>query len=96
MRYVIGPPPPHPVARLFAGLLAILALIAAFFFGMIVLAVAIGVGLIVWLLIRTRLWWLQRQGRIPRHGRQPGQGGDATGGQVIEGEYKVVSRRKDD
>ena len=38
MQYYIAPPPMNPLTRLLAGLVAVLALVGAFFFGLFVLA----------------------------------------------------------
>ena len=91
MQYYISPPPMNPLSRALAGIMAVLALIAAFFFGLIVLALAIGIGLLFWLGIRLRLWWLRRH--IPPIDTTPK--GKSKKGQVIDAEYTVVSRRKD-
>jgi len=81
-------PAANTLSRFLLGALGIAALIAAFFFGLVVLALAVGLGLIAWLLLALRLWWLRR--RMPPGGPA---GGD---GEVIEAEYRVVSRRQDD
>jgi hypothetical protein len=91
MPYYIGPPPMNPVARLLAAVVAILALVGAFFFGLIILAVAIGVGVAAWLVLWLRMWWLRRKGGAAR---PRGSGGDPD--DIIEVEYKVVSRRQSD
>ena len=46
MRYYLAPPPMNPLARILAGVLAIVALVGAFFFGLVILALAIGLGVI--------------------------------------------------
>jgi hypothetical protein len=89
MTYYISPPPVNPLARLLAGVFALLALAGAFFFGLIVLAVAVGVGMIAWIALWLRVWWLGRRG-VGR--TRPG----ASGGEVIEAEYTVVSRAEED
>jgi hypothetical protein len=81
----------NPLSRLLAGVVAVLALVAAFFFGLIVLALAVGIGMLFWLGIRLRLWWLQRH--IPPVDTTPA--GTPQKGKVIDAEYTVVSRRKD-
>jgi len=91
MQYYISPPPMNPLSRALAGIMAVLALVAAFFFGLIVLALAVGIGLLFWLGIRLRLWWLRRH--IPAIDTTPA--GTSKKGQVIDAEYTVVSRRKD-
>lgn len=105
----LTPPPVNPLSRLLAGLLAVAALVGAFFFGLVVLALAAGLGLLAWLALTLRLWWLRRQ--IARAGGAPGgaspfrgASGDraqdsrdaAESGNVIDADYEVVSRDRDD
>ncbi len=93
----LGPPPLNPFSRVLAGLFGLVALVGAFFFGFLILAVAVGVGLVAWGLIWLRLWWLRR--RLRSAGVTEGPSGprpDTRGdGKVIEGDYEVVSRRDD-
>ena len=81
----------NPLSRALANVGAVLALAAALFFGLIVLALAVGIGLLFWLSIRLRLWWMRRHisplDIAPASKRQKGE--------VIDAEYTVVSRRKD-
>jgi hypothetical protein len=76
---------------LIAALVAVLALVGAFFFGLFVLALVFGLGLIFWLGIRLRMWWIRHQ--MPETGigmnNAPGEG------EVIDAEYTVVSKRRD-
>ncbi len=81
----------NPLSRALAAVMAVLALVAAFFFGLIVLALAGGFGLLFWLGIRLRLWWLRRH--IPPIDTAPAD--TPQNGKVIDAEYTVVSRRKD-
>ncbi len=81
----------NPLSRALAAVMAVLALVAAFFFGLIVLALAVGIGLLFWLGIRLRLWWLRRH--IPPIDTAPAD--TPQNGKVIDAEYTVVSRRKD-
>lgn len=73
----------NPLSRVLAGLLGVLALVGAFFFGLVVVALAVGLGLLAWLTLALRLWWLRRQ--------QPGARGD----EVLDADYEVISRRED-
>ena len=91
----------NPVSRILAGVLGIAVLAAAFFFGFIVLMLAAGLGVLAWLLLALRMWWLRRQ--WARHG--PGveahrdgwaRPGSAREGEVIEADYEVVTRRDED
>lgn len=98
MPYRLTPPPSNPLSRLLAGLLAVAALVGAFFFGLIVLALAAGLGLLAWLALTLRLWWVRRQ--MARVGSGPASGEDkpesGRGGNVIDADYEVVSRDRDE
>ena len=63
MTSYISPPPMNPLSRLIAGVLAVLALAAAFFFGFIVLMVVVGAGLIGWLALGLALVAARRRRR---------------------------------
>ena len=70
------------------------------FFGVVVLLFALGLGVLGWVLLSLRIWWLRRQaGAGPDRtgpqggGRAPGQG--RAGGDVIDADYEVISRRRD-
>ena len=90
MQYYIAPPPMNPLTRLLAGVLAVLALIGAFFFGIFILAFAVGVGLVTWLVLWARLWWARRK-QPAEAKREGGQSAD-----VIDAEYTVVSRQDEE
>jgi hypothetical protein len=106
MRYYISQSPANPLARIVAAIVATICLVGAFFFGLVILAVIAVViaafSLVFWL----RSWWSGRN--LPPQMSQPGshQKGHPMGGQsgrqrsnqgqeVIEGEYTVVSERRD-
>lgn len=103
MQYYISPPPMNPLSRLLAAVLAVLALAGAFFFGVFVLVIAIGLGLIGWLVLWLRMWWMrqklahsaERQGSGAAPGRQPGTGQSDRQGEIIDAEYTVVSKSED-
>lgn len=94
----------NPLSRLLASIVAVVALVGAFFFGFVILLFAVGAGLIAWLVIRIRMWWLRRKleqgGYSSYQGPQqaPGSSGKTAERQndVIEAEYEVVSRKEDD
>ena len=86
MPYYISPPPMNPLARLLAGMLAVIALAGAFFFGVFVLIVVVGVGFVAWLFLWIRMWWIRR--KTPQS--------DERKGEIIDAEYTVVSRRDED
>jgi hypothetical protein len=90
MQYYITPPPMNPLARLLAGILAVLALVGAFFFGIFILAFAVGLGLVAWLFLWVRMWWFRK--------KQPAAKSQPTGnsGDVIDAEYTVVSRKDEE
>ena len=102
MQYQLNPPPMNPLARLLAAIVGGLALVGAFFFGFFILLAALAMGLIAWAAIWLRFWWIRRKlvatGQVP-----PGFGGEPNGrpgtssrsGDVIDGDYEVVSRDED-
>ena len=81
----------NTISRALAAVMAVLVLAGAFFFGLIVLALAVGIGLFFWLGIRLRLWWVLRH--MPPI--ENDQAEKQQKGEVIEAEYTVVSRRED-
>jgi len=104
MPYYISPPPMNPLSRILAAILAVLALVGAFFFGIFVLAFAAGIGLVAWLIFSVRLWWLRKKGVVPgtrrgaAHGQtqRPDPGSTQSSEDIIDVEYTVVSRRDED
>ena len=102
MPQYISPPPLNPFARALAAVVTILALAGAFFFGLFIFAIALGVGLIAWLFIWLRIWWIRRRladaGLSPEGMRTAGRGKSEAAegdGDVIDGEYEVLSRDED-
>ena len=81
----------NPFSRALAVVTAVLALAAVVFFGMLVLALAIGFGLLFWLGFRMRMWWVWRH--TPSKEARPET--RQNQGEVIEAEYTVISRRSD-
>jgi predicted lipid-binding transport protein (Tim44 family) len=94
VRHYIAPPQLNPVSRVLGGLLGLLVLVGAFFFGLIVLAVAVGLGLLAWLVLTLRMWWLRRHWQSRNGPGGPGASGRREN-DVIEADYEVVSRRDD-
>jgi hypothetical protein len=86
MQYYISPPPMNPLSRLLAGILAVLALAGAFFFGVFVLVLAVSVGFLGWLVLWIRMRWVRRKASPS----------DNRNGEVIDAEYTVVSRQDED
>ncbi len=66
----------------------VLALIASFFLGLVMLILALGVASAVALFIGTRIWWLRRK---LRDGQQPAATSKPGSGNVIEGESRDIS-----
>ena len=100
MPHYFSPPPMNPLSRILAGLFAVLALVGALFFGVFILVLAVGLGVLAWLVLTLRMWWLRRG----RHGQAAGRGQDHVvreggvenhGDDVIEADYEVISRRED-
>jgi hypothetical protein len=105
MPYYLSPPPQNPLARVIAGIVAILTVAGAFMIGMVALTVVAGVALIAGLAIWLRVVWIKRQLRksgvdlgshIRSPGRSPGTRKPDVSGQVIEAEYTVVSESDDE
>jgi len=81
----------NPVVRVLAALFAVFAFVGAFFFGLIILAVVVGLGLLFWLGIRLRLWWIRRH--APQS--KVSESVPPSEGEVIDAEYTVVSKERD-
>ncbi len=100
MAYYISPPPMNPLSRLLAALLAALALVGAFFFGIFVLAFAAGLGLLAWLFLSVRMWWMRKKGagtgpvNGPEHGQASSVGENRR--DIIDAEYTVISRQDEE
>lgn len=88
MPVYLTPPPSNPLVRLLAGLVAVLTLVGAFMIGIVALAVGAGLMLVLGVATAARIWWLRR--RLARQG-----GAGAPPGDALEGEFTVVSRRRD-
>ena len=91
----------NPLSRLLAGVVALLAVVGAFFFGFFVLMLALGLGALAWLILSLRMWWLRRQmaARHPHGGPHASAGpgsAESRRGDVIDADYEVLSRREDD
>jgi hypothetical protein len=99
--YYLASPPLNPVTRILAGLLAVLALVGAFFFGVIVLVLALGLGALAWLVLALRMWWLRRQWQRRgvstgyRQAAAPG-GADRQRNDAIDADYEVISPREEE
>lgn len=88
-RYYISAGQVNPVSRILAGIFAVLAIVGAVVFGVIVLAVVLGLGILFWVSLSIRGWWQRR-----KSGAIPPDSGNANP-DVIEAEYTVISRRRE-
>ena len=91
MPYYISQASMNPISRVFAALVAALALVGAFFFGLVILALFVGLGLLLGLGFWLRMWWVRRH--LPREETKADTG--SVQGEIIDAEYTVVSRRRD-
>jgi hypothetical protein len=91
MKYYISQAPANPITRFIAALVASVCLVGAFFFGLVILAVVAVLiaffGLVLWM----RSWWLARRNPDASVVRES----QARSGEVLEGEYTVISERRD-
>ena len=103
MPVYMTPPPRSPLAQLLTAVVAAVVMAAGFMLGIVALVVFAGVALVAWLGFWLRAKWL---GRSNVQGPEPGAQGrprgparphsrQRSGGQTIEAEYEVVSRRQD-
>ncbi len=94
MPVYLSPQPRGPVARAIATLIGALVLVGAFMLGMVAFLVMLGAGLLggVWLWFRN---WRMRRAGASTAGTSPHARPGASGGEVIEGEYSVVSQDED-
>jgi hypothetical protein len=91
MPYYISPPPQNPLSRILAGIVAVIAVIAAFTIGFVALLIIGGLGLIAGLIIWARLAWIRH--RLQKSGVQTAS--PKASGQVIDAEYTVISEDDD-
>lgn len=89
----------NPLSRLLAAIVGALVLVGAFTFGFFILLAAVAFGLVAWLVIWLRFWWIKRKlgaagdASPLDFGQPPGASGQrADSGDVIDAEYEVVSR----
>ena len=59
------------------------------------LAVVMGLGLFIWLGVWLRMIWIRRQLRKRNGEHSSGGADDHADGQIIEAEYTVISRKRD-
>jgi hypothetical protein len=90
MPFYLGPPPQNPLTRLLTAIIALVVMAGAFMLGLVALAVVVGLALAIGAAAWLRVWWAGRHASGPVRSAGPG-----TGGEVIETEYTVVSRKRD-
>lgn len=100
MPFYISPPPRNPLSAVLAAVAGAVVLVGAFFLGFIVLVIAVGLGLLIWIGVLIRVKWLQRKmrkaGRDPLDGEAGRRTENASRTGYIEAEYTVVSERDED
>jgi hypothetical protein len=99
MKYYISQTPASPLARIIAAVVATVSLAAAFFFGLVILAVIAVVIALFSLVFWLRILWLRRgapAAQQPFSDRPPAQSRAGAASQdFIEAEYTVISERRD-
>ena len=76
--------PENPLARFGLALLALAALVVSFFVGLVFVVIVAGLAIIGGIALSVRNWWLGRR-----------SGGDSDE-DLVEVEYRVVRRERDD
>ncbi|NKI34933.1 hypothetical protein HFP89_07125 [Wenzhouxiangella sp. XN79A] len=76
--------PESPLARFGLALLGVALLAVSFFVGLVFLAVAAGLAILGSIALSIRSWWLGRRG-----GTRPDD-------DLVEVEYRIVDRQRDD
>ena len=92
IRYVrLGGRPVNPFLQIAGIIVGLIVLGIAIVVGGFVLAALIGLGLIAWVVLYARAWWLMR--RTPGERTRPGHRGE----EIVEAEYRVIetTRRED-
>lgn len=94
MPYYISPPPQNPLTRIFTAIIAVFALVGFLMLGMVALVVVAGVGLIGGLVLWLRVAWIKR--RLQKSGVDLSSvsNGPKESGDVIDGEYTVISTQE--
>jgi membrane protein implicated in regulation of membrane protease activity len=87
----------NPFVQALSFLLLGIALIGAVLMGAIVIAFLVGLFAILGVVVWIRLWWLRRRMLRARGGsRARRDQGSQRSGRIIEVEYEVVDRRRDE
>lgn len=85
----------NPLTRVLGVLVALLTLVGAFFFGLVILVVIFGVGLLLYAALRIRMWWLRRHMPAAEPASERPSGQPPESGEVIDAEYTVISTKRD-
>ncbi len=100
MPFYISPPPRNPLTGILAGVVGVFMMIGAFMLGFVVILVAVSVGLLIWIGVYIRVWWMRRQmikqgidpATVGPFANRPAQGET----DILEAEYEVISKKQDD
>lgn len=96
MPQYISPPPQNPLSKIITAILTVIALAASFVVGFAALLVVAGIALIVGIAIWVRVAWIKRQMRKNGADLKAQVDMSRQSGQVIDGEYTVVSDSEND
>jgi len=96
MPLYISPPPANPLSRVLLGLVGLLALAGSFMLGLLAFVVVGGLVLVAGLVVWLRVAWLRHQLRKQGFTGAPETARESSVQQVIDAEYTVVSRRREE
>lgn len=84
----------NPLVQGVSLLIGAVLLVGAIVLGAFLLAIAIGLGLVLALILMARVWWIKR--KLARAGHGAAASPARAGGRVIEVEYSVVDEEPDE
>ena len=94
MVHYFNPQPQGPLARIFAGIIAVLLLLGTVAFGLVAFLVIATLAAVAGIVIWLRVWWIKR--RLEKEGFKPhGMQGSEPKGHVIDAEYTVVEESRE-
>ena len=100
MRLIIGnvQTPANPLLRAVSLIVGVALLVVALFFGAVLFAFVIGLGVILAAIAMVRFWWIGRQLRRAAGSARfrDARSQEAPGHRIIEGEYTDVSEAHDE
>jgi len=82
--------PPNPLVRIAFFVVALIMVIGAVFLGAVLLSLIVGIGILAWLVISVRVWWLRRRFRSRRADSNESQ---SEPGEIVGVEYTVIEER---